>query len=149
MKNEVRVGTSQPARGMLKGTSLFKRTLGENKRGQEQVTQLTSHPAPGHSSGHMAHLWPWSASRASPPGASLPCPRADLLRGAHLLRDEAAFPDHLLGPQGLLLPTAHPAPAHLAQLPEFQVYRLSPIWPDAQFLCHLLSGTQQEKPASK
>lgn len=68
---------------MLKGTSLFKRILGENKRGQEQVTQLTE-------PGSWAQSWPRGTPVAMvhfqglPPSGPTCPPLGQISSGVHI-----------------------------------------------------------------
>lgn len=154
VSGEVRVRTSQPAAEMLKGTSLLrKKTKTKTKnpgRKRGTGTSLPAgkawllHTAVWHAHSHGPLLGPpWGP--AEPTSARPACPP----RGAALLRDMPAFPSHLPGPQGLHSTNSSQAPAHLVQLPAFPMAGLSPIWPEAQFLHHPLSRTQQETRASR
>lgn len=109
VRSEVRARTSQPIAEMLKGTSLLRKkkktTLGENE-GQVQVSQLAkpgSCPLLCGTPIAMVHFWALPGGLRSPRLLAL----LALPEGAPLLRDMPAFPSHLPGPQGLLLPTAH------------------------------------------
>lgn len=152
--SDVRARTSRPAAEMLKGTSLLrkkrkkkrKKNLGENEE-QVRASQLAKHDSCTQLCGTptaMVRFWALPGGLRSPRLLAL---RA--LPGAHLFSGTCQPSRATCRDPRAASTNSSQAPAHLVQLPAFPMPRLSPIWPEARFLCRPLSRTQRRTQASR
>lgn len=151
--SDVRARTSRPAAEMLKGTSLLRKERKKERKTWEKTRNRYEPPSwqsltPAHSC--AAHPRPRSASGPSlgACGAHV-CSPCVPSQGRTSSQGHASLPEPPAGTPRAASTNSSQAPAHLVQLPAFPMPRLSPIWPEAQFLCHPLSRTQRRTQASR